>query len=265
LTEEELSNQSRVIELVHTLPPLFQFGTTTVVRVSRDTVIKRIGGSSQTEALSLRYVRDHTTILVPQVKNFFAHPTVGSYVTMDYIEGQTLSQCWRHIGLLHKLQIAWKLRGYIHQLRRLRRSIPGPIDNSYCTGRFFTENGAGPFETEGDMIDWFNHKLDIAKARKDAPETTAQFEVGEWPLVFTHQDLCRRNIMLARNGDVYIIDWTTAGFYPEWLEYPCMAWYIDEPWLWRAVLIPIIIGFGYSPYRRRLSYMGWALTFGYFM
>lgn len=41
----------------------------------------------------------------------------------------------------------------------------------------------------------------------------------KWPLVFTHGDLSRLNI-LARGDDIVgIIDWETAGWYPSYWEY----------------------------------------------
>ncbi|KAG7126785.1 hypothetical protein HYQ44_000505 [Verticillium longisporum] len=40
--------------------------------------------------------------------------------------------------------------------------------------------------------------------------------------VFTHGDLQRKNIMIADDGAVVIIDWEVAGWYPVYFEY-CLA------------------------------------------
>ena len=38
-------------------------------------------------------------------------------------------------------------------------------------------------------------------------------------LVFTHNDLNMRNILLDQDGQLWIVDWGWAGFYPMWFEY----------------------------------------------
>ena len=39
------------------------------------------------------------------------------------------------------------------------------------------------------------------------------------PLVYTHQDLHMQNIILGDDGQLWIIDWDLAGFYPIFFEY----------------------------------------------
>lgn len=40
-----------------------------------------------------------------------------------------------------------------------------------------------------------------------------------WPIVFTHGDLSRLNILVQGDEVVGIVDWETAGCYPEYWEY----------------------------------------------
>jgi thiamine kinase-like enzyme len=42
-------------------------------------------------------------------------------------------------------------------------------------------------------------------------------------LVFTHQDLAARNLILDDNGRLWAIDWELAGWYPEYIKYACIA------------------------------------------
>ena len=42
------------------------------------------------------------------------------------------------------------------------------------------------------------------------------------PLVFTHQDLNPRNIIVGEDGRLWLIDWAWAGYYPPWFEYVTM-------------------------------------------
>ncbi|KAG1720025.1 uncharacterized protein EDB91DRAFT_1031827, partial [Suillus paluster] len=86
------------------------------------------------------------------------------------------------------------------------------------TGRFFTEYGAGTFASYDDMIAWFKHKFDVSQRMKKAPLDAPRFD-SSWPPVFTHQDLCPQNILLARDSTLYVLGWHRSGFYPAWFEY----------------------------------------------
>ncbi|KAG1741334.1 kinase-like domain-containing protein [Suillus lakei] len=190
-----------------------------VHKIAPDTVAKvhLYTHEAITEALNLSMLRSMTTIPVPEVRQVVVNASSNTYIVMEYIDGETLASCWDRLSLLSKLRIAWTLRGYIGQLRRLRRSVPGTLDGVACTGPIFTDYGAGPFTSYDEMTTWLNHKLDVAQQMKRAPLDAPRFD-NSWPLVFTHQDLCPRNIMLARDGKVYMVDWEGSGFYPSWFE-----------------------------------------------
>lgn len=88
-----------------------------------------------TEALNLSMIKTMTTIPVPEVREVVV--STGSavhYLVMEYIDGQTLDSCWNSLTLFSKLRIAWTLRSYVAQLRRLRRTVPGTLDKTLCTG-----------------------------------------------------------------------------------------------------------------------------------
>ncbi|KAL4254181.1 hypothetical protein ABKN59_004541 [Abortiporus biennis] len=185
---------------------------------------------------------------------------------MEYIKGKTLDTCWSNLSFLRKLSIIWTIRGYISQLRQLRRSIPGTLDGSTCKGGFFASHGAGPFFSYTDMIRWLNLKLAMSSrffGRPKSPSDARSFNTSS-PLVFTHQDLCLRNIMIGDDAKIYILDWEWAGFYPEWFEYAGMKRREDrEPRLWRWC-IPWMAGF-YEKLFRRLCRVGWVLNTGFLL
>ncbi|KAG2042493.1 hypothetical protein BDR03DRAFT_561130 [Suillus americanus] len=112
--------------------------------------------------------------------------------------------------LFSKLRIAWTLRSYVSQLRRLRRTVSGTLNGALCMRLLFTDYGAGPFVSYDDLMAWFNHKLDVSQRTPlDAP----RFD-NSWPVVFTHRDLCPRNILLGRDGKLHLLDWRRSGFLP---------------------------------------------------
>lgn len=242
-----------------------------VYKIAADTIVKAHVSADEaiTEALNLSMIRTMTTIPVPEVREVVVNAgTAVNYLVMKYLDGRTLDSCWNSITLFSKLRIAWTLRSYVAQLRRLRRTIPGTINGTVCTGLLFTDFGAGPFESYDDLTAWFNHKLDVSQRMKKAPLDAPRFD-NSWPVVFTHQDLCPRNILLGHDGKLYVLDWHRSGFYPAWFEYAGMVFdqHFKSP-LWN-LLVPWISHTIFIRTRNRIAeYMrniAWALTIGALM
>ncbi|KAI0046957.1 hypothetical protein FA95DRAFT_1293482 [Auriscalpium vulgare] len=190
-------------------------------------------------------VAAHTTIALPRV--FRSLPWRNDHlIFMEYVDGEDLEVAWPNLSLWRKFRVMWTIRTYIRQLRHVplpHPHIPGPFDGSgvafHCNGRPFTENGAGPFATYGDMVAWFQRKLLIADAYRKSngvPPTPANvsFDHSE-PLVLVHGDICMRNIRLGKDGTVWLIDWGFSGAFPPWFEYSGIMAYDDgrgTPKLW---------------------------------
>lgn len=106
----------------------------------------------------------------------------------------------------------------IQEMESVTLDTLGPIGN--CRNRFrgiwFTDYGAGPFPTLQALEDWCNHKLEICETYKRAVEGTPKFQFQT--LVFTHQDIALRNLILDSSGRVWMIDWANAGAYPPGFE-----------------------------------------------
>lgn len=49
----------------------------------------------------------------------------------------------------------------ISQLQSTVIPTAGPLGGVFCRGKFFTDFGAGPFNSGSEMEEWFNHKLKI--------------------------------------------------------------------------------------------------------
>lgn len=106
-------------------------------------------------------------------------------------------------------------------------------------GGCFGEDSGGPFESYSELTEYYNHKLDVAIRFKKTSPTTSHFD-ERWPLVFTHQDLNMGNIMILNDGEIYLLDWDWAGYYPEYFEAMGTARNYHEPWLWRK-MYPFIV------------------------
>ncbi|KAG8689691.1 hypothetical protein FRC11_001211, partial [Ceratobasidium sp. 423] len=136
-----------------------------VYRIDSSTVVKCRGAESlKSEVLSMYMIRTMTTIPIPSVRQLVIDAGgQGQYLVMEYIPGRALDTCWSELGFFTQLRIAWTLRGYVSQLRRLRRAVPGRIDGSPCDGHLFSIVGADPFESYDHLVSWYNHKLDVSQ------------------------------------------------------------------------------------------------------
>ncbi|KDQ06804.1 hypothetical protein BOTBODRAFT_60420 [Botryobasidium botryosum FD-172 SS1] len=169
------------------------------------------------EELSLNFVRSNTTIPVPRVRRSFLYKN-HPYMVLEYIEGGQLATCWPRLSSVTKLRIAWTMRYYIQQLRRLesnRLGPPGDIPRK-CEGMHFHHRRSGPFEDYEAMADLLVRRIYGKAGRKKLflPKR----------LVFTHHDLNMRNILLDTAGRVWLVDWAWSGFFPEWFEQSAMSW-----------------------------------------
>ncbi|KAF8916614.1 kinase-like domain-containing protein [Mucidula mucida] len=128
---------------------------------------------------------------------------------MDYVDGDVLETAWPRMSWWRRLWTVWKLRRSLQELHRIplpNPDKPGPSDSTGealpCSGFYFTEDDAGPFESYAAMADWFDH-----------------LRYSVLPLVLCHMDLNMRNIMVDRKGEVWLVDWGMAGAFPPWFEY----------------------------------------------
>lgn len=218
---ETVSNEE-LIKLVDTAPLLYKIGGTTVVRLSKALVLKCGDSVLAPEAKTLKLVHSETGIRVPRVHRSFQiddetkyFGTMG-YILMDYIDGDNVGDCWKHLTKNQKENIVHQTAEMVAQLQAIDFPTAGPLGGGPCRGRFFTDYSAGPFKDAAEMQNWFNHKLAICKHFNQAPKDTPAFEFTKFVLV--HQDISPRNMMFDESGAVWLIDWADAGAYPPAFE-----------------------------------------------
>jgi aminoglycoside phosphotransferase (APT) family kinase protein len=207
------------------------------------------------EAETIRFVRERTTIPIPQVHDAYVDDESGMVrIVMEFIEGENLDSAWNKYTDAEKESVISQLRGYMEELRQIKGSFIGSVDNSWCNDHYFDDKrGAyGPFASEAE----FNRG--ISKALKEAkPEDWVEFTcdifqevMNGHEIVMTHNDLDPRNILVQGSQVVALLDWELSGFYPEYWEY-CKAmrrpdW--ETRWVRDRALDKIL-----KPYRKELS------------
>ena len=257
----DLRNKGRQL---HPNSGVVKVTSSTVAKASQD-LDEDAADASEANALDLLFAE--TTIPVPRVRRVVKCQW-DFLIFMDYIPGQTLAHVWPTFSTWRRVCVAFTLRRYIRQLRRLKASPttpPGPLSAHgprRCESPIFgqVQSDSGPFASYFDLSAFFNERhgmaMDAKKVPQDDPCRNDLFDDSE-PLVLTHQDLNLRNIIFGDDGRLWIIDWAWAGYYPPWFEYVAMKRQNEDESIsgtndpfWKA-MVPFICG----PHFRQESWL----------
>ena len=128
-----------------------------------------------------------------------------------------------------KLKVAWILRGYIRQLRRLEAppdAPPGPI-SSFGPSKYsipvFGQLPRGPFKSYAELSAFFQTRVEASliawpHISADDPIRSTKFDDSE-PLVLCHLDINPRNVIVGEDNRLWLVDFGWAGYFPRWFEY----------------------------------------------
>ncbi|KAJ3500393.1 hypothetical protein NLJ89_g9816 [Agrocybe chaxingu] len=156
---------------------------------------------------------------------------VPEEVTWDgaFQDGTSLGDSWLDLDGDRRSMVLSKVSECIQQLRSIEctSSQPGPIS---CT--------------HSALVAWLNHKYKVGRGSGDGFS-------GAYELVFTHQDLAPRNFMLDKDGQLWMMDWELAGWYPAYFEYACTASVRAAPRDWIDALLRML-----GPFEEAFSITG---------
>ncbi|KAG9942170.1 kinase subdomain-containing protein, partial [Aureobasidium melanogenum] len=206
--------------------------------ISRKLIIKTGPWVDLTEAATMRFIAENTSIPVPKVHCSFVHKG-RTYILMERIKGEMIGKV---LGALEEDD----QRKVFAQLKRMvdeMRSLPPPSNTGIqsCTGGSLWDSRIGrcksrfgPFATVQEFHFWLRNGFRFAdhkhkeRMKGEEGQEMARMEAlqdGSWPPpVFTHADLNPGNILVRGTNVVGIIDWEFSGWYPHYWEYTS-AWY----------------------------------------
>lgn len=225
--------------LGYILYPEFREGRTT--RLGPRTFIKACICNDATEAATLRFIARHTTIPVPKVRRVFCS-NGRRYILMDFVRNCVqMDVAWRRWPADTRRRAVEQLKGYMGQLRALPPPAEGIVAS--VTGGPLLDNGRmgetfGPFSSHDDFHRFLRAEFSL--------EDFSMFQVKMDDIMvvhrrryltkFTHGDFAPRNILVTEDGTVVaIVDWETAGWYPEYWEFT-KARYTLEHMDWTPVI-----------------------------
>ena len=136
-----------------------------IVRVGTYFIVKYGAGVCLTEGENMLFIKQVSTIQVPNVYALYSRRIDGdklptNYIVMENIAGENLASRWVSLDTPAKLAIADQLRNYFTQLRRI--SSPGYfgllgkrpfVDSVFWAGPdAYQRVISGPFDTEQQMV-----------------------------------------------------------------------------------------------------------------
>lgn len=207
------------------------------VYISKHLLVKTGPLTHLQEAATMKFVADNTSgVPVPKVHCAFVHKD-RAYIVMERIQGESLPRAWRRLesdpAALAK--IFEQLRRILQELRSLQPPADAGVQS--CTGGSLYDSRntrafprMGPFRTVHDFHTWLRDSLEPSEGKPENWHEEEQdwqdlidmaaLQDGPWPApVFTHGDLNPSNIFVRGDEVVGIIDWETAGWYPNYWEY----------------------------------------------
>ncbi len=242
------------------LKVIYQYGQRVVYKAynpENDTtyILKRtphISGVVNTEAATHRFLVDSTSVPVPIVYAEWLDPNrERHYLLQSYISGQSLHDCWSQLSGSARLSIAEQVASYMARLSRHTGSRLQTIDGQRLPNNNFVPSHSPRhaflprYSTRSQIFDeLFQPALEragvssrvIRKARATMPPCTDQ-------LVYTHCDLYTGNIMVDPDQArvTAIIDWESAGFWPEWFQYARITYGVNKhDGEWKRLLSRVI-------------------------
>ncbi|KAI4865650.1 hypothetical protein F4820DRAFT_447857 [Hypoxylon rubiginosum] len=184
--------------------------------------------SSRNEFNALEVVRRQTSIPVPKALDMVVDqgkandsvPCPRAYLLTTRVPGLPLSRCQTLLSGRDIERITNQLKDYVSQLRDIPKlvnpdmAICNTLGEACRDPRIHGASPVGPFANEAAFSQMLRFSHDPARRGHK--------------IVFTHADLNPRNILIDRtmqpDGSMGwtvtgIVDWETAGYYPEYWDY----------------------------------------------
>ncbi|KAI0474481.1 kinase-like domain-containing protein [Xylaria cf. heliscus] len=198
-----------------------------VVRIGEHFVAKYGGHVRAIEGENMLFVKEHTTIPVPQVYAIYTFGKGKTMIIMSFVKGKNLRNSMMTMSPQQLEATRTQLKAQVNQLRQI--PAPGyygsigrrPLRHAYSGSTY------GPFDNFGDMIRaTFDLNFDQISSRRHVRIKESFLErfksvstaLGHTHPVFTHGDLHEENIIIQSDGTPCIIDYEVSGFYPAFHE-----------------------------------------------
>lgn len=197
--------------------------------LSKNLLAKYYGAPLVDDALKAMDIAHRLGIRVPCVKRKIRSGH-SVWCIMERIPGDTLEIMWSRLSWFTTIKLSLQLRHFVQCLRSLTSSTAGSLATGQCRSFYLEDRFGLPARSSPEDITYFIRFwvgfVSIRQAIKAATQVPVEPK-GRIPptaktLVFTHHDLAPRNLLLDPSGQLWLLDWDFAGFYPIYFEYASM-------------------------------------------
>lgn len=201
----------------------------TVIEYDLNCVVKNGFEVQPVEAKAMRLVSKHTSVPVPKVYSTNFTSSRNGAIEMSLIPGSTLEGKWDGLNRETKMALCRQIWNLISEIRTVPRPPELQKGPYQCDTNGFPTNDPlladldlkfpRPLMSDKEVRDRIYERYLHFGGRQykdQLPNLLPQSESS----VFTHADIAPRNIMVdERNFITGILDWGTAGWYPDYWEY----------------------------------------------
>ncbi|KAE8151617.1 kinase-like domain-containing protein [Aspergillus avenaceus] len=175
------------------------------------------------EAISVRFLKEKTTIPVPTIVEDWEEDNGRYFSLMKRVPGVPLSDLWTVMTMDEKENIAKQTANCLMQLRELHSDKMQSLGGKPIFSSFLFPNGDhlphGPCSSDDEL--WAGMELALEGVPEAVRQRFRKRMPPAAPYTFTHGDLTSVNIMVDDGNLAGIIDWEAAGYFPVWWEYTC--------------------------------------------
>lgn len=148
------------------------------------------------------------------------------FIIMERIEGDTLQDAWPSLGWLGSCHIALQMRRFIAKMRSITSTMAGSLGTGECRSFWLDDHfglpaRAKPKDVSAFLAFWAGFvsiRQELKKCNHDHALLREPPTIQRDRLVFTQHDLAPRNVLVDSSGDIWLLDWDFAGFYPIYLS-----------------------------------------------
>lgn len=229
-SESELAHHITASPLLTPTSSVFLLSATLLAKHYEPPLVEDVVKSSE--------VARQLGIRAPCIKRTISYEG-NAYCIMERIRGTTLEEMWAKLGWFMTIKLALQLRRFINLLRSVESSVAGSLATGECRSFWLEDKYGLPIRSTPEYIAsfiqfWVNF-TSIRKAKVAATQVSVDSKKPIPPVtqsfVLTHHDLAPRNLLLDSFGQLWLLDWDYAGFYPIYFEYASMQnFHIPQEW-----------------------------------
>ncbi|THH31215.1 hypothetical protein EUX98_g2974 [Antrodiella citrinella] len=234
--------------------PIYEGYLRAVVQSADGVLFKYKGPSYAEEVRAMRYAGRLIPSLVPKILHHpplhrgVAHarrdgrPTGVWYICMEKCPGVSLDKVIDNMTPYELNHVAEQLRTVLDKMQRPRSKKLGSVTGGPFRNNLFPDELL-PYRpsTYSDLINLWREILLVCCSETHTENLLSRLPRNA-PIRFAHGDLLPQNIIVNGSTITGIIDWVTAGFWPEYWDYCVMH---DPDWSspgWDRILEILFVG-----------------------